>query len=92
MPSFKKPTRQQIDTVVQRMRSPEFAGYFFSRLENPLWVVHLKAQGLFGSPPPPIQVEGVGMTYVSASLAHSGTLAVGFLIVLVLVPVLTIWI
>ncbi len=58
MPSFKTPTPQQIDTAVQRMRSPEFAAYFFSRLENPKWVTALNKKGLFASPPPPAPVEG----------------------------------
>ena len=63
MPSFKTPTQQQIDTAVQRLRSPEFSAYFFSRLENPRWVQALKEQGLFASPPPPYSVEGGGVTF-----------------------------
>ena len=50
MPSFKTPTQQQVDTAVQRMRSPEFAAYFLSRLENPKWIPPLRENGLFASP------------------------------------------
>lgn len=63
MPSFKTPTQQQIDTAVQRMRSPEFAAYFFSRLENPKWVMVLNEKGLFANPPPPVRVEGGGVSF-----------------------------
>jgi hypothetical protein len=63
MRSFKTPTQQQIDTAVQRMRSPEFAAYFFSRLENPKWVTALHGKGLFASPPPPAPVEGGGVSF-----------------------------
>ena len=63
MRSFKKPTQHQIDRAVQRMRSPEFAAYFLSRLENPEWVIPLKEKGLFASPPPPVAVEGGGATF-----------------------------
>lgn len=63
MSSFKKPTSQQIETAIQRLRSPEFAAYFFSRLENPQWVEPLKERGLFTSPPPPTQVEGGGVMF-----------------------------
>lgn len=63
MPSYKTPTPSQIDTAVQRMRSPEFAAYFFSRLENPLWIAPLRDQAIFASPPPAVVVEGGGMRY-----------------------------
>lgn len=55
MTSFKKPTNAQIDAVVQRMRSPDFAAYFMARLENPLWIGALKTNGFFESPPPAIR-------------------------------------
>lgn len=64
MPSLKTPTSQQIETVLQRIRSPEFAAYFLSRLENPKWIAPLRHSGLFDSPPPPaIHVEGGGVQY-----------------------------
>ena len=63
MQFFKTPTQQQIDTAVQRMRSPEFAAYFFSRLENPNWVAVLNENGLFMVPPPPVYVEGGGVSF-----------------------------
>ncbi len=58
MPSFKTPTQEQIDAALQRMRSPEFDAYFFSRLHNPHWVLPLNEKGLFDSPPPAIRQEG----------------------------------
>lgn len=57
MTSFKPPTQQQIDTAVQRMRSPDLAAYFFARLDNPLWVVPLQERNLFSNPPSPSRVE-----------------------------------
>ena len=63
MPSFKTPTRQQIDTAIQRMRSPEFAAYFLSRLNNPKWIPALKENGLLANPLPAVFVEGGGTLY-----------------------------
>ena len=57
MKSFAIPTRPQIDAAVQRMRSPEFAAYFLSRLENPNWVTALAQEGVFSSAPPPVRLE-----------------------------------
>jgi hypothetical protein len=55
MPYYKTPTKSQIDTAVQRMRSPEFAAYFFARLQNPKWIAPLSDAGLFAHPPPTMQ-------------------------------------
>ena len=55
MPSFKTPTEEQLSRAVQRMRSPEFAAYFFARLENPFWIAGLREKGLFANPPPAIR-------------------------------------
>ena len=63
MKSFAIPTQSQIDVAVQRMRSPEFAAYFFSRLENPNWVNALAQEDLFSDPPPPIHREDGGMSF-----------------------------
>lgn len=65
MPSFKTPTPQQIEIAVQRMRLPEFAAYFLSRLQNPRWIGPLRDRGLFASPPPAIAVESGGVRYPS---------------------------
>ena len=63
MPSFKTPTQRQIETAIQRLRSPELAVYFFSRLENPNWVTALKEKGIFATPPPPVPVESGGVRF-----------------------------
>ena len=63
MSSFKTPTSQQIEVASQRMRSPEFAAYFLSRLQNPEWIIPLCDCGLFANPPPAISVEGGGVRY-----------------------------
>ncbi|NIA15871.1 MAG: hypothetical protein GWP08_17545, partial [Nitrospiraceae bacterium] len=63
MPFFKTPTQAQIEAAIQRMRSPEFAAYFLSRLHNPKWIAPLAENGLFASPPPAAQVEGGGTSY-----------------------------
>ncbi len=63
MRSFKTPTKQQIETAIQRMRSPEFAAYFLSRLDNPQWIPALHENGLLASPPAAIPVEGGGIRY-----------------------------
>lgn len=63
MSSFKTPTQQQLETVLQRMRSPDFTAYFLSRLNNPKWIEVLQDKGLFSSPPPAIRVEGGSIQY-----------------------------
>jgi len=78
MTSFNPPTQQQIDTAVDRIRSPELAAYFLSRLENPLWVSIFNEKGVLESPPPPISVESGGVSYphwpASKYLARMATL------------------
>lgn len=51
MRSFAKPTQNEVETAVQRMRSPELAAYFLSRLENPEWIGPLGERGLLTNPP-----------------------------------------
>jgi len=63
MPSFKTPTKQQIDTAIQRMRSPEFAAYFLSRLNNPKWIPALEENGMLANPLPAVSTEGGGTRY-----------------------------
>lgn len=63
MTSFATPTPQQIEAAVQRMRAPEFATYFLSRLNNPNWVKPLAEKGIFGSPPPPIAADDGRVSY-----------------------------
>src|ERR1051325_9731426 len=63
MPSFKTPTPSQIEIVVQQLRSPEHAAYFFSRLNNPRWIGPLRAHGVFDNPPPPDK-DGTSTRYL----------------------------
>ena len=71
MPFYKTPTTDQVEKAVQRMRSPELAAYFLSRLENPRWITPLHEKGLFASPPPPIRVEGGGLRYPKAAFGRN---------------------
>ena len=54
----KAPTSQRVGVTLHRIRAFEFAMYFFSRLENPLWISSLSDSGIFSSPPPTENVEG----------------------------------
>ena len=51
MKSWKKPTPEQVNKVVALLARSEQSRYFFDRLENPEWVLPLKAKGVFSSPP-----------------------------------------
>lgn len=42
---------EQINKVVALLARPEQSRYFLDRLENPEWVLPLKAKGIFSSPP-----------------------------------------
>lgn len=53
MPSFKTPTSEQVQAALPLISSPQHELYFFSRLNNPLWIKPLKAAGAFSSPPKP---------------------------------------
>ena len=62
MTSWQRPTADQINQVVLLALRPEEQRYFFTRLENPLWIDALhKAGGL--EPPPPVTVDGGGTSY-----------------------------
>ncbi len=60
MRSWKKPTPEQVDKAVALLAHGENHRYFFDRLENPEWLVALKAKGFFSSPPSPIRDESRG--------------------------------
>jgi hypothetical protein len=63
MPSYKTPTPQQIEVVAQRLRSPELAAYFLSRLQSPAWIAPFFKHGVFASPPPAVAAEDGALHY-----------------------------
>ena len=51
MKSWKKPTSELIDKALQSTKKVTGRKYFFSRLENPLWLKPLAERGCFKYPP-----------------------------------------
>ena len=51
MKSWKKPTNELIDKALQSTKKVTGRKYFFSRLENPLWLKPLAERGYFKYPP-----------------------------------------
>lgn len=51
MKSWKKPTNELIDKALQSAKKVTARKYFFSRLENPLWLKPLAERGCFKYPP-----------------------------------------
>ena len=51
MKSWKKPTNEMINKVLQSTKKVTARKYFFSRLENPLWLKPLAERGCFKYPP-----------------------------------------
>ena len=51
MKSWKKPTNELIDKALQSTKKVTARKYFFSRLENPLWLEPLAERGCFKYPP-----------------------------------------
>ena len=51
MKSWKKPTNKLIDRALQSTKKVTARKYFFSRLENPLWLQSLVERGYFKYPP-----------------------------------------
>lgn len=51
MTSWKKPTNEMIDKALDSIRKETTRKYFFSRLENPLWLKPLTERGYFKYPP-----------------------------------------
>ena len=51
MKSWKKPTSELIDKALQSAKKITARKYFFSRLENPLWLKPLAERGCFKYPP-----------------------------------------
>jgi hypothetical protein len=52
MPSWKKPTPEEIDRAVALLGHPEYYRYFFDKLGNPEWIAPLRSKGFFSNPPP----------------------------------------
>ncbi|WP_191905864.1 hypothetical protein [Nitrincola iocasae] len=51
MKSWTPPTNEMIDKVMASVKKETDRQYFFSRLNNPLWVEPLRQRGYFSSPP-----------------------------------------
>ena len=51
MKSWKKPTNEMIDKALGSLKKVTARKYFFSRLENPLWLKPLTKRNCFKSPP-----------------------------------------
>ena len=51
MKSWKPPTNEMIENVLSSVKKETDRKYFFSRLNNPLWVGPLRERGCFNSPP-----------------------------------------
>ena len=51
MESWKKPTSEMVDRALRSVEKGTIRKYFFSRLENPLWIQPLVEREVFASPP-----------------------------------------
>ena len=51
MESWKKPTNEMVDNALDSVKKVTARKYFFSRLENPLWLKPLAERGCFKYPP-----------------------------------------
>jgi hypothetical protein len=51
MPSWKKPTPEEIDRAVALLSHREHYRYFFDKLGNPEWIAPLRSKGFFTNPP-----------------------------------------
>ncbi len=60
MPSFTKPTKEDVSAAVPSFSSPEHERYFFTRLKNPLWINLLREQRCFDNSPSSEPVKGGG--------------------------------
>ena len=74
MPSWPKPTPDQIARTVALLARKAQTAYFFDRLDNPNWVGPLDANGLFDHPPD-IQVDESGEGWTAPPWAQSRYLA-----------------
>jgi len=60
MSSFNTPTPAEIDQLIPKIASPQYAHYFFQRLRNPLWIRPLADKGMFSHPPSVQEMPGGG--------------------------------
>lgn len=60
MPSWTKPTPDQVARALAAIPRPEQANYFFAKLDNPEWLEPLWEKGVFSSPPDPQPHESEG--------------------------------
>jgi len=51
MKSWKTPTPEQVDSALALLGRAGQYRYFFDQLQNPLWLLPLKAKGIFSAPP-----------------------------------------
>jgi hypothetical protein len=54
---LRDPSEDQVKTVFDLISEEKFARYFFSNLENPIWVIPLYQKGFFQQAPDPIEVQ-----------------------------------
>ena len=52
-------SRDQVKQALGAIKGPADAEYFFASLKSPEWIRPLRAEGLFDSPPEPIQENGL---------------------------------
>ena len=57
MTSWTRPTAEEISRITHLTAKPEEQRYFFSRLENPLWIDALRDAGSL-EPPSPTSTDG----------------------------------
>ena len=63
MKSWKKPTDELIEKALTSIRKVTARRYFFSRLENPLWLQPLTERNCFKSPPKSLRFDDGTVTY-----------------------------
>jgi hypothetical protein len=53
MPSWNKPTTEELDRAITLLARPEQRRYFFDKLNNPHWLQPLEQRAFFNNPPAP---------------------------------------
>ena len=65
------PTGEQINSLLEYLNHDEYAQYFFTNLENPIWVLPLYENGFFAKVPPPL-ADPNNSDYFSMPAWHAG--------------------